>query len=74
MTSSVISHLEFRDLCYFQAVAETGHVGNAAELVHLSQPALTKAMHRLEEIFGVALFERKGRRIQITPAGQLLYQ
>ena len=65
-------HFEFRDLRYFQAISETGHMGKAAKLLNLSQPALTKSVRRLEDTFGAALLERHGRRIKITPVGELL--
>jgi DNA-binding transcriptional LysR family regulator len=62
--------LELRDLKYFETIAELGHLGKAALKLHRSQPALTSCVHRLEEAFGTPLFERVGRGIQLTPAGQ----
>ena len=74
MTSTSDHQFELRDLRYFEAVAEIGHVGKAAKFLNLSQPALTKCVRRLEETFGTVLFERRGRRIQITPGGMLLLE
>ena len=65
-------NIQLRDLRYFEAVAELGHLSKAADQLGRTQPALTKAVKRLEEEFGSALFERKGRGIQLTAVGQVL--
>lgn len=57
------------DLTYFLAVAETGLLHRAATQVGISQPALTKAVRRLETELGVALFERSPRGMQLTRYG-----
>ncbi len=64
--------IHLRDLKYFEVVADMGHLGQAAERLGRTQPALTKAVQRLEQAFGSALFERKGRGIQLTPVGEVL--
>jgi len=64
--------LELRDLKYFETIAELGHLRKAAEKLHLSQPALTSCVRRLQQSFGVPLFERVGRGIQLTRAGEVL--
>lgn len=64
--------LELRDLRYFETIAELGHLRKAAEKLHLSQPALTSCVRRLQESFGMPLFERVGRGIQLTRAGEVL--
>ncbi|WP_218509168.1 LysR family transcriptional regulator [Variovorax sp. dw_308] len=64
--------INLRDLKYFETVAELGHLGQAADKLGRTQPALTKCVQRLEEAFGSALFERKGRGIQLTPVGEVL--
>jgi len=56
----------------FQAVTATLHFGRAAERLGLSQPAVSQQVAHLEEELGTALFERIGRRIYLTPAGQAL--
>lgn len=66
--------MDLRDLAYFETIAELGHVGRAAERLCRSQPALTKSIQRLEESLGASLFQRDGRRIKLTPAGQLLLE
>jgi DNA-binding transcriptional LysR family regulator len=64
--------LELRDLKYFETIAELGHLGKAAQKLYRSQPALTSCIRRLEETFGTSLFERVGRGIRLTPAGEAL--
>ena len=64
--------IELRLLRYFVAVAETEHVGRAAERLHVSQSPLSRQIHQLEELLGVGLFERDGRRIRLTRAGREL--
>lgn len=64
--------IQLRDLRYFEAVAELGHVGKAADQLGRTQPAITKAVQRLEDAFGSALFERKGRGIHLTAVGEVL--
>ena len=64
--------LDLRDLRYFEAIAETGHVGRAAARLHRSQPALTGSVRRLESALGTQFFQKAGRGIRLTPAGQTL--
>ena len=64
--------MDLRDLAYFETIAELGHLGRAAQKLNRSQPALTKSIQRLEESLGTRLFERDGRRIKLTPVGELL--
>lgn len=63
---------ELRLVRYFVAVAEAGNVTRAAERLHISQPSLSAAVKQLEGQLGVELVTRRGRRIEITPAGRLL--
>lgn len=64
--------LDLRDLRYFEAIADAGHVGRAARALHRTQPALTGALRRLEEKLGTRLVERAGRGIRLTAAGEAL--
>ena len=66
--------MDIRDLKYFETIADYGHVGKAAEHLFLTQPALTRAVRRLEEDLGAALFERSGRGIKLTPMGAMLLE
>lgn len=64
--------MDLRDLTYFEVIAELGHLGQAADRLGRTKPALTKCVHRLEAALGAKLFQREGRSIVITPAGSLL--
>jgi DNA-binding transcriptional LysR family regulator len=54
------------------AVMEEGSLGKAADKLHISQPALTKSIQRLEEQLGVKLFERKARGMEATSYAESL--
>jgi len=64
--------MELRDLTYFQTIAETGHLGKAADQLGRTQPALTKCVRRLEDILKADLFERSGRGLKLTAVGEVL--
>jgi DNA-binding transcriptional LysR family regulator len=61
--------MNLRSLKYFSSVAETGSISAAADLVHRSQPAVSRAIQELEEDLGVELFTRNGRRVTLSPQG-----
>ncbi len=61
--------MNIRDLQYVVAVADAGHFGRAAAACHVSQPALSGQIKKLEARLGVALFERGNRSVRITPVG-----
>lgn len=56
----------------FVRVMETGSISMAAELLFITQPAVTKRIHSLEDYFGVKLFESAGRGVQATHAAHSL--
>ncbi|MDA3630118.1 LysR substrate-binding domain-containing protein [Saccharopolyspora sp. WRP15-2] len=60
-----------RQLRYFVAVAETEHVGQAAERLHISQSPLSRQIAQLEKNLGLTLFERSQQRIRLTRDGQV---
>ena len=64
--------MELTQMRYFLEVAQTQHITRSAQKLHIVQPALTKAIHKLEEELGVPLFTRKGRNIVLTQYGTYL--
>jgi len=58
----------------FRVVADTLNLRRAADELHLTQPAVTSQIKTLEESLGIALFDRVGRTISLTPAGATLLQ
>ena len=60
--------MNLRQLKAFQAVCRTGSITRASELIHLSQPALTRQIQDLESFCGCKLFERTRHGIVLTDA------
>ncbi|MEF3273658.1 MAG: LysR family transcriptional regulator [Chloroflexus sp.] len=64
--------MELRHLRYFEAVARHSHVTRAAAELHIAQPALSKQISQLERELGITLFDRVGRSLRLTEAGEAL--
>lgn len=64
--------LTLRQMRYFDALATTRHFGRAADMVNVSQPALSAQIAELERDIGVALFERNRAGALLTPQGEAL--
>ncbi|MFE0102081.1 LysR family transcriptional regulator [Streptomyces sp. NPDC059009] len=64
--------MQFQQLLYFVAVAETRHFTRAAEQVHVSQPSLSQQVRALESELGAELFSRARGNIALTDAGEAL--
>ena len=62
--------MNLRDLRYIVAVADHGRFGKAAEACNVSQPTLSGQILKLEEELGVAVFERIGKQVRVTPPGE----
>ena len=60
----------FRSIRYFHEIVRTGSFSEAAAACHISQSAISQQIQSLERELGFTLFERKGRGIQLTPAGE----
>jgi len=65
--------IEIRHLRYFLAVAEAGSFSRAADRLGISQPSVSQQMRDLETALRVVLFQRRGKRILLTPRG-LIFQ
>lgn len=66
--------MDFVQLEYFKAVAESGHLTNAAKKLNVAQPALSVSIARLENEVGVPLFDRVGRRIYLNKCGEIFLE
>jgi len=58
----------------FNAVAETGNLSKAAKILYISQPAISRAVSKLEQSLSVRLFIRNSRGVHLTEEGKLLYE
>jgi LysR family transcriptional activator of nhaA len=68
-----ISQLNFRHLFYFWHVAKKGSLTHAAEQIHTSQSALSTQIKQLENRLGKPLFDRQGRRLELTATGRQVF-
>lgn len=67
--------MTLRHMIIFRTVCETNfNITKAAEILHMTQPAVSLAIKELEQYYGVHLFDRIGRRLHITDAGQNFLQ
>ena len=66
------SRLPLNTLVAFRAVAELENLRAAADVLHLTHSAVSQQIRGLEEQLGFVLFERRGRRVVLNPAGQAL--
>src|SRR5476649_440013 len=64
--------MQIQQLRTFYEVATTGSFTAAAARLYLTQPAVTQQVRALENELGFPLFERLGRRVRLTPAGEAL--
>lgn len=63
-------NFDLNDLLAFRAVAELGNFRRAAESVHISQPAFSRRIDKLEQALSVKLLERTTRRVNLTAVGR----
>lgn len=66
--------MDIRVLKYFLTIAQEENITKAAEILHMSQPPLSREMQNLEKELGVKLFERTNRKVILTNEGALLRQ
>ena len=68
----LVDHLE--KLVPFKAVADAGSFSQAARILRVSQPSLTKTVQQLEAAVGASLFLRQSKGVRLTEAGKVLYK
>lgn len=66
--------IELYEMRQFVAFADTGTLSEAAEILHLSQPALSRNMKKLEDDLGVILFERRKNRLELNENGKYVLE
>ncbi|WP_245832994.1 LysR family transcriptional regulator [Oceanobacillus timonensis] len=64
--------MEIRILRYFWTIAEEGSISKAADLLHITQPTLSRQLRELEEELETELFYREKKQLQLTEAGVFL--
>ena len=64
---------DLKGLAALRAVVELGGVDKAGNSLHIGQPAITKRLRALEECYGTPLMQRKGRKLELTVAGDRVY-
>lgn len=67
------AYLDLRPLYFFSKVAELGSFSRAAPEIGVSQPALSREIKGLEELYNTVLFHRNGRGVALTDAGEKLF-
>ena len=65
---------ELNQLSELVAVADTGTLSRAAEIIHISQPALTRSIQKLEAEWNVTLFDRQKNKVTLNKTGELAVQ
>lgn len=66
--------MNIKQLRYFYEIANEGQITLAAKKLHISQPPLSQSLKALEDSLNVTLFERNGRKMELTEAGVILYE
>ncbi|GAB6927774.1 transcriptional regulator BsdA [Paenibacillus sp. JCM 10914] len=66
--------MDIRQLRYFLTIAQEGQITRAAKVLNMEQPPLSRQLKLMEDELGVPLFDRTGKQLQLTHAGQLLQQ
>lgn len=68
--------MDLKVIRYFIEIVDAGGFGKASDKVHLTQPALSKAVRQLEQELDLTLLERgkRGTQVKLTPAGEVVYR
>ena len=63
--------MDISQLQYFKVIAETGSLTKAAEIMHVSQPAMSAMLKKFEEELNAELFDRSPNRISLNQTGEI---
>ena len=63
-------HMTLKQLRYVVMVADTGNITEAAAKLFIAQPSLTSAIRELENEYGITIFDRSNRGVEITSEGE----
>ena len=66
--------LNYHHLLYFWTVAREGTIARAGEELHLGQPAISTQLRQLEKSLGQKLFQKSGRKLELTEQGRMVYR
>lgn len=66
--------MDIKQLLYFSTIAQEGQITRAAKKLHMAQPPLSQQLKSLEQELGVLLMDRKGKKLELTEAGKVLYE
>ena len=69
----ILTQITFTQIRSFHAVAQEGGFTAASRVLRVGQPTITSQVRALEEFYGIELFFRRGRRVELTPLGRELY-
>ena len=65
--------LNYHHLLYFWTVVREGSISQACKQLRLSQPTISAQLHTLEDQLGEKLFQRSGRKLELTEIGRVVY-
>lgn len=65
--------MELKQIEYFLQLAQTQHLSQTADILHIAQPTLSKSLKSLERELGTPLFDRVGNRLHLNDSGERFY-
>ena len=71
--ADILTQLNFHHLACFVAVVEEGGIVPAAARLHVSHPTVSEQVKKLEQHMDIRLFEGRGRKLQLTENGKMVY-
>ena len=71
--NNIFEYVTLQQIDIFLCIVDKGTFSKAADHLHMTQPAISKAIQKLERDLGITLFERTTRSLSLTDSGQILY-